>query len=111
MARNRIFFPKLKLQLGEHAWHNFRYDVGASVIFSFFNVVFNQFYIPMAIQQGASHIQVGFLAAAPAIGLLFSPLWAAWIERTSPKPFMIIPNLIARSLIILRLFSVRLSSM
>ncbi|BBH21564.1 nitrate transporter [Paenibacillus baekrokdamisoli] len=98
------FFTSLKLQLGPRAWHNFRIDAGASVLFSFFNVVFNQFYIPMAIQEGASNIQVGLLSAAPAIGLLFSPIWAGWIERSNPKPYMMIPNLIGRALIILPAF-------
>ncbi|WP_308638626.1 MFS transporter [Paenibacillus silvisoli] len=95
----------LRLQLGPRAWHNFCFDASASVLFSFFNVVFNQFYIPMAIQQGASNIQVGLLSAAPAIGLLFSPIWAGWIERRpDPKPFIVMPNLIARALIILPAF-------
>ncbi|WP_338113153.1 MFS transporter [Paenibacillus artemisiicola] len=93
-----------KLGLGPRAWHNFRIDAGASVLFSFFNVVFNQFYLPMAIQQGASNLQVGIISAAPAVGLLFSPLWAAFIERSDPKPFVVIPNLIARALIVLPAF-------
>ncbi|MFD2613379.1 MFS transporter [Paenibacillus gansuensis] len=86
------------------SWFNFRTDFIAAVTFSLFNVVFNQFYVPMAIQQGASNIQVGLLAAAPAIGLLFSPLWAGWIERTTPKPFVIVPNLIGRLLLVLPAF-------
>lgn len=94
----------VKLSLGPRAWHNFRIDVGASVLFSFFNVVFNQFYLPMAIQQGASNLQVGIISAAPAVGLLFSPLWAAIIERSDPKPYVVIPNLIARALIVLPAF-------
>lgn len=95
------YFPRLGLQMSPASWHNFRMDMTASGIFSLFNVVFNQFYMPIAIQQGASNIQVGLLSAAPAIGLLFSPLWASWIERTSPKRFVVWPNLIGRSLIIL----------
>jgi MFS family permease len=92
------------LQMTVNAWRNFRYDFRAAVLFSVFNVVFNQFYVPMAIQQGASNIQVGLLSAAPAIGLIFSPLWASWIERTSPKPFVIWPNIVGRLLIILPAF-------
>ena len=98
------FISSMRLRLGPRAWHNFCIDASASVLFSFFNVVFNQFYIPMAIQEGASNIQVGLLSASPAIGLLFSPIWAGWIERANPKPFMIIPNLIGRALIILPAF-------
>jgi hypothetical protein len=49
-------------------------------------------------------MQVGLLSAAPAIGLILSPLWASWIERTSPKPFTIYPNLIGRLLILPALF-------
>ncbi|MFC0328599.1 MFS transporter [Paenibacillus sepulcri] len=100
----KSYFNNLRLQLGPRAWHNFCYDAGASVLFSFFNVVFNQFYVPMAIQEGASNIQVGLLSASPAIGLLFSPIWAGWIERSNPKPFMVIPNLIGRALIVLPAF-------
>jgi MFS family permease len=88
------------MQMSPDAWHNARFDLAAALSFSVFNVVFNQFYLPMAIQQGASNVQVGILSAAPAIGLLFSPLWASWIERTNPKPFVIWPNLISRLLII-----------
>ncbi|QYR20438.1 MFS transporter [Paenibacillus sp. sptzw28] len=104
LAGIKTFFSNLKIQLGPRAWHNFCYDAGASVLFSFFNVVFNQFYIPMAIREGATNMQVGLLSAAPAIGLLFSPLWAAWIERSNPKLFMIVPNLIGRALILLPAF-------
>lgn len=101
----RAMVSSLRLQLGPRAWHNFTSDTTASLLFSFFNVVFNQFYIPMAIQQGASNIQVGLLSAAPAIGLLFSPIWAGWIERSqSPKPFVVVPNLVARVLILLPAF-------
>lgn len=102
MTGIRLALQNFKLQTGPVAWHNFRCDLAASALFSLFNVVFNQFYIPMAIRQGATDLQVGILAAAPAIGLLFSPLWASWIQRTgSPKPFVIYPNLIGRALILL----------
>jgi MFS family permease len=101
MNRIRLAFQNFKLQTGSEAWHNFQCDLAASLIFSLFNVVFNQFYIPMAIRQGATEMQVGILAAAPAIGLLFSPLWAPFIQRSSPKPFVIIPNFAGRMLILL----------
>jgi len=104
MAALRSAAAGLKLQLGPEAWHNFKYDALASVLFSLFNVVFNQFYIPMAIRQGATNLEVGLLSAAPAIGLLFSPLWAAWIERTSPRRFVLYPNLAARFLLLLPAF-------
>ncbi|TLS48645.1 MFS transporter [Paenibacillus antri] len=96
--------PRFGLRLDPDASNNFRWDFGAAVLFSAFNVVFNQFYLPMAIQQGASNVQVGLLSAAPAIGLLLSPLWAGWIERMNPKPFVIWPNLIGRALILLPAF-------
>jgi len=96
--------PRFGLPLGPDAWNNFRWDFGAAALFSTFNVVFNQFYVPMAIQQGATNVQVGLLSAAPAIGLLFLPLWAAWIERMNPKPFVIWPNVVGRALILLPAF-------
>ncbi|MCQ6558608.1 MFS transporter [Paenibacillus mendelii] len=104
MAGRSMYMSRLKLQLDPTARHNYRIDAIASVLFSMFNVVFNQFYIPMAIREGATNLQVGLLAAAPAIGLLFSPLWAAQIERSNPKPYMIIPNLIGRALILFPAF-------
>jgi MFS family permease len=79
---------------------NFQLDFAGAGVFSMFNVVFNQFYIAMALQQGATHTQVGLLAAAPAIGLLLSPIWASMVEGKNPKPFVLFPNLIARSLLI-----------
>lgn len=91
----------LAAQLSPDARRNFRIDLVASAIYSLFNVVFNQFYIPMAIDAGASDLQVGILAAAPAIGLIFSPLWTGWIEAGSPKAFTIFPNLLGRALILL----------
>lgn len=84
--------------------HNYYSDLVAASLFSLFNVVFNQFYVPIAIRQGATNVEVGILAAAPAIGLLLSPIWAAWIEQRSPKPFVIIPNLIGRLLIMIPAF-------
>jgi len=102
--RTAALSARFGLQMSPGAWHNFRCDFVASSIFSVFNVVFNQFYLPIAIQHGASGIQVGLLSAAPAIGMIFSPLWAGWIERTDPKPFVIWPNLIGRSLILLPAF-------
>jgi len=88
-------------QISADASHNYRIDITAACTFSLFNVVFNQFYLPMAIDAGASNIQVGLLSAAPAIGLILSPLWASLIERTSPKNYVVIPNLIGRLLILL----------
>jgi len=104
MIRIRLPFQSFKLQTGPDVWHNFRCDLAAALIFSLFNVVFNQFYIPMAIRQGATELQVGILSAAPAIGLLFSPLWAPFIQRSDPKPFVVLPNFIGRMLILLPAF-------
>ncbi|MCL6459864.1 MAG: MFS transporter [Gorillibacterium sp.] len=95
---------RLGLQMSSGAWSNFRLDFTATLLFSLFNIVFNQFYLPMAIRQGATDLQIGLLSAAPAMGLLFSPLWAGWIERFGPRPFFFIPNLIGRLLIILPAF-------
>ncbi|MGO4371123.1 MFS transporter [Paenibacillus sp. MCAF20] len=93
---------RLGLPMSARVWRNARIDFGATSLFSLFNVVINQFYVAFAIQQGASHLQVGLLSAAPAIGLLFSPLWATWIEKANnPKPFVIIPNAIGRLLLLL----------
>ncbi|MHA6483064.1 MFS transporter [Paenibacillus sp. strain BS8-2] len=96
---------KLGLPMTARVWHNFRIDGSATLLFSMFNVVMNQFYIAFALQQGADKVQVGLLAAAPAIGLIFSPFWASWIERTgNPKPFVVLPNLIGRFLLLLPAF-------
>jgi MFS family permease len=90
------------MPMGENVWRNARIDLGASCLFSLFNVVMNQFYVAFAIQQGAGNLQVGLLSAAPAVGLLFSPFWAAWIEKANnPRPFVIIPNAIGRLLLLL----------
>jgi MFS family permease len=103
MLANRVF-QKLGLQMSPATKHNLYSDFGAACLFSLFNVVFNQFYIALAIRQGATNLEVGILAAAPAIGLLFSPIWAGRIEQSNPKPFVIIPNLIGRSLLLLPAF-------
>ncbi|MBB3109742.1 MFS family permease [Paenibacillus phyllosphaerae] len=93
-------FVKFGMTMTPRVWLNARIDLGATCLFSLFNVVLNQFYVPFAIQQGASNLQVGLLSAAPAIGLIFSPLWANWIEKTNhPLPFVVIPNLIGRMLL------------
>ncbi|AEI42020.1 MFS transporter [Paenibacillus mucilaginosus] len=89
------------LRMSRDTWHNFRWDVAAASVFSLFNVVFNQFYIPIALRHGASDFEVGLLAAAPAVGLLFSPAWAGLMEGRSPKPFFLLPNLIGRLLLII----------
>jgi len=105
MVENRNIPTRFGLQMSPAQWSNFRFDFAAAVLFSVFNVVFNQFYLPMAIQQGASNIQVGLLSAAPAIGLMFSPLWASWIERApNPLPFTVWPNVVGRALIVLPAF-------
>ncbi|WP_238590829.1 MFS transporter [Paenibacillus beijingensis] len=93
---------KFGMIMSPRVWLNARVDLGATCLFSLFNVVINQFYLPFALQHGATNTQVGLLAAAPAVGLIFSPLWASWIEKTDrPKPFVIMPNLIGRFLILL----------
>ncbi|MFC5448825.1 MFS transporter [Paenibacillus aestuarii] len=101
MAAKR-WLHKLGLQMSPETEHNVNCDLAAALLFSVFNVVFNQFYVVLAIQQGATNLEVGLLAAAPAIGLLFSPIWAGWIEqsRSGPKPFVILPNLIGRILLL-----------
>ncbi|RCW47622.1 MFS transporter [Paenibacillus prosopidis] len=93
---------KLGMPMTANVWRNARIDFGASCLFSLFNVVMNQFYVAFAIQQGASKLEVGLLTAAPAVGLLFSPFWATWIEKAdNPRPFVIIPNAIGRLLLLL----------
>jgi len=93
---------KLGLPMTNRVWRNARIDFGATALFSIFNVVMNQFYVAFAIQQGASNVQVGLLTAAPAIGLLFSPVWASLMEKSNnPKPFVMLPNAIGRMLLLL----------
>lgn len=104
MRKLRGALEHIKWELGPDAWHNFRIDTSASLLFAFFNVVYNQFYIAMALRAGATDFQAGLLAAAPAVGLLLSPFWASFIERSEPRPYMIWPNLIGRALIILPAF-------
>ncbi len=77
-------------------WRNFRIDFSGSILYALFNVVFNQFYVPMAIRHGASNVDVGLLTAAPAIGMLLSPLWASFIGTKSPKPYVLWPLTVAR---------------
>jgi MFS family permease len=91
---------RLGLTISDRAWNNFRLDFLSTLVYSLFNIVFNQFYMPMAIRQGATDLEIGILSAAPAIGLLFSPLWTGWIERFGPRRFFFLPNLIGRLLII-----------
>src|SRR5690349_14486615 len=87
----------LGMHMQPRVWWNVRVDFIATLFFSLFNVVMNQFYVAFALQAGASNLQVGILSAAPAIGLIFSPMWASWIEKSSdPKPFTIYPNMIGR---------------
>jgi len=105
MRRLRGALQHIRQELGPDAWHNFRIDTSASLLFAFFNVVYNQFYIAMALRAGATDFQAGLLAAAPAVGLLLSPIWASFIERSQkPRPYMIWPNLIGRALIVLPAF-------
>lgn len=93
------------MPMQRQVWHNARIDFGATILFSLFNVVLNQFYVAFAIQQGADNFQIGLLTAAPAIGLVFSPLWASWIEKSaSPRPFVIFPNAVGRLLLLLPAF-------
>lgn len=100
MSGEPAHIQRMGMRMRKETWRNFQWDFSATILYSLFNVVFNQFYVPIAIQHGASGFQVGLLTAAPAIGLIFSPFWASWIERTRPKPFMLYPNFIGRLLII-----------
>ncbi|WP_245850705.1 MFS transporter [Paenibacillus herberti] len=99
---NRARLLKFGMVMSPRVWLNARIDLAASVLFSLFNVVINQFFIPFALKQGATYTQAGLLAAAPALGLILSPFWAGLVERVGrPKPFVVIPNLIGRLLIFL----------
>jgi MFS family permease len=91
---------KMGLQMIPVVWNNFRWELWAGVFITFFSLVFNQFYIPLALQHGASNLQVGILSAAPAIGLLFTPFWASIVEKGRAMKYMFYPNLIARMLIV-----------
>lgn len=95
------YISLLGMKMTRQTANNFRWDFAASVLFSFFNVVFNQFYVPIAIRHGATDFHVGLLTAAPAIGLLFSPIWAGMSERGDPKPYFVYPNFVGRLLIII----------
>lgn len=91
----------LGMHMQPRVWWNVRVDFIATLFFSLFNVVMNQFYVAFAIQEGASNLQVGILSAAPAIGLIFSPMWASWIEKSdNPKPFTIYPNMVGRLMLL-----------
>lgn len=89
----------LGMSMSRQVRNNFRWDFAAASAFSLFNVVFNQFYTPIAIRAGATDFQVGLLSAAPAIGLLFSPLWAGMAERGRAKYYVGVPSLIGRLLV------------
>lgn len=105
IPKQDYYMIKLGMPMTARVWRNFRIDGGATLLFSMFNVVMNQFYIAFALQQGADKPQVGLLAAAPAVGLIFSPLWAIWIEKSgNPKPFVVLPNAIGRLLLLLPAF-------
>ncbi|MDF2716930.1 MAG: major facilitator superfamily 1 [Paenibacillus sp.] len=96
---------KLGMRMVPEVWRNAKIDFGAAGLVSLFNVVLNQFFIAFALQQGASNLQVGLLSAAAPIGLLFSPLWTSWIEKTNnPKPFVIFPSLFGRLLLLFPAF-------
>lgn len=105
IPKQDYFMIKLGMPMTARVWRNFRIDGSATLLFSMFNVVMNQFYIAFALQQGADKLQVGLLAAAPAVGLIFSPLWATLIEKSgNPKPFVVLPNAIGRLLLLLPAF-------
>jgi MFS family permease len=92
---------RIGLAMSARVWYNAKIDVWASMMFSVFNVVMNQFFMPFAIREGASNLQVGLLSAAPAIGLIFSPLWASLLERTGRyRLFFVFPNVIGRLLLV-----------
>ncbi|TNJ64629.1 MFS transporter [Paenibacillus hemerocallicola] len=96
---------KFGMRMGPEVWRNAKIDFGSAGLVSLFNVVLNQFFIVFALQQGASNLQVGLLSAAAPIGLLFSPLWTSWIEKTNnPKPFVVFPSLFGRLLLFLPAF-------
>jgi MFS family permease len=91
---------KMGLQMIPVVWNNFRWETAAGIFITVFSLVFNQFYIPLALQHGASNLDVGLLSAAPAIGLLFTPFWASIVEKGRVMKYMFYPNLVARTLII-----------
>lgn len=95
---------KFGLWMNRTVWSNFRIDLTAAFFISFFNIMLYQFFIPLAIINGASNVQVGIISAAPAIGLLLTPLWAAIIEKRHPMPYIFYPNLVAKILIVLPAF-------
>ncbi|GLG01080.1 hypothetical protein Alches_11190 [Alicyclobacillus hesperidum subsp. aegles] len=92
---------RLGMQMRRETWRNFQIDFGGSVLFALFNVVVNQFYAPMAIRHGATNLDVGLLSAAPAIGMLLSPLWAGLMGQRSPKPFVLWPLTIGRMSVVI----------
>lgn len=105
VTKSNSHLVKFGMPMTARVWRNARIDLWAACLFGLFNVVMNQFYVAFAIQQGATHLQVGLLTAAPAIGLIFSPVWATWIEKSAnPKPFIIIPNAIGRLLLLFPAF-------
>lgn len=98
---NRARLLKYGMVMSPRVWLNARIDLAASCLFSLFNVVINQFFIAFALKEGATNAQAGLLVAAPALGLIFSPIWAGLIEKIGhAKTFVVIPNLIGRLLII-----------
>jgi MFS family permease len=72
------------------------YDYTSSCMNGLLYAFAYQFYIPVAIQNGAANWQIGLLSAAPAAGVLLAPLWASLQLGKAPKPFVILSNLLGR---------------
>lgn len=89
------------MPLRRDVWRNFQWDFLGGVLISVFTAVLNQFYIPIAIRHGVSDVAVGLLSAAPAMGLLLSPLWAGLATGSSLKAYVVFPGILARASLVL----------
>jgi MFS family permease len=86
----------------DDVWHNWRWDIIAGICVGIYQGCIWSFALQIA--RGnlkASGWQMGLASASPAIGYLFSILWARQMEGRSKLPFVTFTWLIARGLFLL----------
>jgi MFS family permease len=102
--RRAVFPFRLPAELPPEARATYRLDLVSNVLRGLFFGIFLLAGIIAKKALGASHLEVGLIAALPSASALFSVYWGHLAHNRRKRPFILWPGVIGRGLLVLTPF-------
>lgn len=99
--------PRLFIsQIDSVTRHNFKWDFVSALLYGLYAGLFMPFVAATGIRLGATNLAVGLLTAAPCAALLASFYWGSLVQHKPKLPFVVLPNVVGRGMLLLMMFVV-----